>query len=178
MKENTFTVEFEKGMLKDYEKEILISEKINFLIPMGFVEGAEGERVIYDYGDLEPISTMEGPFGVKCVLDILEKVVLAMVLTEDYLLDCGKIALSSSTIYMNRESGRLKLMYFPGKDGERSAYGNLREFTEELTSKYVSGAACEYLALFADFLSRRVSLVSLIDRIGAMKREAFICGIR
>lgn len=175
---NTFAIEFKKGILKDYEKEILLSNQMKFLLPMGIIEKEETDRIIYDYTDFEPIYQMSGPLGVKSVLDILEKTVIGLIAAEDYLLDAGKVALSCSTVYTDSRTRNIRLMYFPSQDEAGSICENIAGFAKELAGKYVSGIAAEYLSAVERYTANNTSLIGLANKIAAMRREAFICGMQ
>ncbi|MDD2217128.1 MAG: DUF6382 domain-containing protein [Eubacteriales bacterium] len=175
---NTFAIELKKGILKEYEKEILLSNQMNFLLPMGIVEKDGTDRIIYDYTNFEPIYKMNGPLGVKSVLDILEKTIISLIAAEDYLLDAGKVALSCSTVYTDSRTRNVRLMYFPSKGDNSNICENISAFAKELSGKYVSGIAAEYLSAVESYTANNTSLLGLANKIAAMRREAFICGIQ
>mgnify|MGYP007088019571 CR=1 FL=1 len=174
----TFAIELKKGLLKEYEKEILLSNEMDFFVPMGIVEKEDTDRFVYDYTGLVPLSGLSGPLGVKSVLDILERTILCLIVAEDYLLEVKNIALSCSTVYLNPITRQIRLLYLPTKGEANCVLGGLSIFAKELSAKYVSGIAAEYLAALESFMNNNISLVALANKIGAMRREAFLCGMQ
>lgn len=174
----TFAIELKKGLLKEYEKEILLSNKIEFFVPMGIVEKQETDRLVYDYTGLVPLTGLAGPLGVKSVLDILERTILCLIVAEDYLLEVKNIALSCSTVYINPATRQIRLLYLPIKGEAGGVLSGLSAFAGELSTEYVSGIAAEYLSALKDFMGNNISLTALANKISAMRREAFLCGMQ
>ena len=177
MSNNSFSVDIEKNIMRKYEKNIIASGKLDFFIPMSFIDLGKKERIVYDYTGYISLDSIEEGFDVKTTFDFLEKILYILLQAEDHLIDPSKLHLTCSTAYVSKENNDVRLIYLPTNNENKNLNKNIIEFLEDMESKYMSKGAKEYLNIIKNYLKQNSGVDEIINRICSIKREAYICGI-
>lgn len=175
MRENTFILKYDSGMIKEYEKEIFTSGECPFFLPMAFVKEGERDKVIYNYSGCIPFSKVE-QWGTVEVLCYLENAIELLVISADYLIKPEKININCNTLYKDMFSETLKIAYIPCKN-EITIMQQLKNLIEEIKEMCITKELYAYLLKMENCLLQNPSLKDVIKQIGLLKREAYLCGI-
>lgn len=174
---NSFTVDLPKGRIKSYEKEMIVLEEPDFLIPMCFIDLGEKERVMYDYRGMMPMTDLTSCLTVRDTFDLAEGVFSILERASDFLLFPERLSLRKETVYFDPEKKRVQLLFLP-PERELNPKEELLAFLHELQSLYLTKETSEYIELLKEYVLANRGSNELWRRAAMMKREAFLCGIR
>lgn len=160
--------------IKDFEEKVLVSGLLNFLLPVSVIH-VEGS-IIMNYDSSGYISLKEiGGLKLKDGLEILEKTLLNIRKTQEFLIEPERITLNSESIYVNPKTNAVKFVFIP-KDEEAVIIGVLK-FIKELQGYLIQENKGFLEKIYEDIKTSNMSPDSMITLIGLKKREVFECGI-
>lgn len=174
---NSFAVDLPKGRIKNYEKEIIMLEEPDFLIPMHFIDLGEKERVFYDCQGMMPMTDLTSFLTVRDTFDLAEGVFSIMDRASDFLLFPERLSLRKEAVYFDPEKKRVRLVFLP-PEWELNPKEELLSFLKELQSLYLTKETSEYIEILKEYVMANRGPAELWKRTSMMKREAFLCGIR
>ncbi|MBE6034051.1 DUF6382 domain-containing protein [Aminipila sp.] len=174
---------FENNQIKDFEVKILASGHCEYFIPMSFIK-LEGQlHVIYHTEGYKPLglTQLNNPWEV---LDLVEKFVLAVKGAQNHLILHTSYDWKLECLYLkaagersvNKNMEELKITFVPLKEEVKEGFSRRMVFF--LKSMHFQHIRCsEYINMVIDKLeSVDLSMESLINFLGELKREAYLCG--
>lgn len=173
---NKFNVDMPKGRIKEYEKNAILSENPDFLIPMKFTDYGDKYRVTYDYGGFVPVCDAEKCLTVRDVFDYIEDVIGILRIASSFLIFPERFQLRKETVYINRSQRKVRIMFMP-PEGDSDPKEELLRFICDMQNMYITKAAAEHSEMFKEYIRQNCALSELQSRAVMMKRDAFICGI-
>ena len=173
---NIFTIDYKRGMIKDFEKKILIKGRCKSFLPMSFVHFGEVERANYDCSGYQPLANCEIR-NSKEMVDLLEKCVFVLIDSSGHLINPRKIELNAGTVFYSSGRREVKLAYVPKQIPlERSIYvfiELLKHIEKGIRSKDMYG----YLKAIASYIEySNGSLLDVVHYLGELRREIHACG--
>lgn len=112
LKDNSFLVVYEKGLMKDYEKRVLAGREVENLLKMRFITSEKHDNVYYEISSYTPLDQVVFN-DLYEAMDIIEGILTVMIKTEDYLIDVGNICLDYPWIYYDTVKRSVHLAYLP-----------------------------------------------------------------
>ena len=173
---NIFTVEYEIGRIKNYEKQILSAGYCEAFLPMSFVRVGAIEKTSYDRGGYKPIAE-DCPNSSLEALNVLEKCVLALLLCREHLMDPRKMALNAETVFLSKSRAEVKLAYVPRKEPADRPVRVLTELIGQILERTEEEETRRYIKAVEEYIdSSSGSFYDVVSHIGELKQEIHICG--
>jgi hypothetical protein len=173
---NIFTVEYESGMIKDFEKKILAKGICKSFLPMSFVHFGEIERVNYDCSGYQPLANCELG-NSKDMIDLLEKCVFALIGSCEYLINIRKIELNAGTVFYSDSKKEVKLAYVPKKVPAEKATFVFMELLTFIEKGIRSKEMHDYLKAIASYIEySNGGFLDIINYFGELRQEIHACG--
>ena len=169
---NEYKLLLKEDSIQDYEKIMLTSGECSFLLPMAFMGENGRETAYYRCSGFSSIST----YSIERTDDalfILEKVLLILSHTAEYLIDPAKISLTVETVFFNQETGQIKIAYVPLTGEKISLRRNLIRFIAQIKAdiKDGHGNCLDRIARLIHYENYRIE--DVIDRVGLQRRELY-----
>ena len=170
---NEYRMCFREESILDFERAMLSSGECRDLLPMMFISGDSKHVVYYDCKGFAPLSRYHVD-KTEDALFILEKVLIILSSTIEYLIAPAKVSLSTDTVFFNAETGDIKIAYVPVQEEPAGAAKNLLKLISQLKAD-VMDEYKEYLDQFALLVFRNnYHMRELTSRIGLMRRELYL----
>ncbi len=175
----------EKNHIFDFEKEILVLGVCENFIEVRIVEYEDKYNFQYNLDKLMnfQMEIIRNPYQL---LDYIEKTFLAVKKGKENLLDENRYILTPENTFFDRDKN-IKIRYVPieGEIGEQESFkvknnlisdGKLKflKRLKELCDEEIYG---EYIDRIIETLTlKNLEIVSLINFVGELKRDAYLCG--
>ena len=161
---------FERGRLHPHEIAILGSESSGPFFGASFQHDPDGIRAVYQCSGFKPLSSFKIE-ATSDILYILEKVLLILNNSLNYLLIPERILLSPDTVFYRQETGDVKVVYIPQLSSNWDIHRNLLQFLIG-----IKGDVCDtfssYINTFAQRSTRdNLDIASMLDLVGTLRRE-------
>ena len=170
---NEYRMCFREDSILDFERAMLSSGECRDLLPMMFISGDSKHVVYYDCKGFAPLSRYRVD-KTEDALFILEKVLIILSSTIEYLIAPAKVSLSTDTVFFNAETGDIKIAYVPVQEEPAGAAKNLLKLISQLKAD-VMDEYKEYLDQFALLVFRNnYHMRELTSRIGLRRRELYL----
>ncbi len=166
-----FRIKLEENTMKEYERVMLTSGECNLFMPMGFMSEDGGETVCYNCSGFTPLSSFRIE-RTEDVLYILERTLLILERSVEFLITPAKIKLSAETVFFNRETGEVKIAYVPGANSS-SLRRNIVSFLLEIKGDVRDGHSAYISRIAKHICSRDCYIRDIINRIGIYRREIY-----
>lgn len=167
---------YEYNEIMEYETKILASGNCECFIPMSFVKIRGKLSVIYHtegYKELK-ISKLNKPYEM---LSAIEKLVLCMKESQNHLILKSRYSLEENLIFSNQNMSVIKIMFIPLNKVEKNETFAQKciIFLEEMN--FEDKRCNEYIDMIIDKLqSLNLSMRDLVNYLGELKREVYLCG--
>jgi len=184
---NIFTIEYESGRIKEFEKKILAQGFCKSFLPMSFVYFGEIERVNYDCSGYQPIVNCEFRSS-KEMIELLEKCIFALMDCSGYLINPKKIELNTETVFYSDSRKEVRFAYVPRTIPAEKALRVFIEFLEHIgrmvqsrpesaNGNMQSKDIHNYLKSITSYIGySNGSLFDVINYLGELKQEIHACG--
>ena len=167
-----FRIKLEENTMRDFERIILTSGNCNLFMPMGFMSEEGGETVCYDCSGFAPLSSYRIE-RTEDVLYILERTLLILGKSVEYLITPAKVKLTAETVFHNKETGEVKIAYVPLDGRRNSLRRNIVAFIGQLKCDVCDGYD-EYLDKLAGYIYyNNYYIKDIVNKIGLFKRELY-----
>lgn len=167
-----FRVRLGEDTMRDYERVMLTSGECSFFMPMGFMSEDEGEVVCYDCSGFAPIRSYRIE-KTEDALYILERVLLIVGKSIEYLITPAKITINADTVFYNKDTGEVKIAYVPVQTKRMSLRRNLALFIGQLKTDICDGKE-QYLVEAARYiLYHNYYIREMVNKIGVFKRQLY-----
>ena len=172
---NIFTIEYECGRIKKFEKKILAQGLCKSFLPMSFVSFGEIERANYDCSGYQPLVNYEFR-NSKEMVDLLEKCIFALMDSCGYLINPKKIELSAETVFYSDSKKEVKLAYVPKTIPAGKALHVFTELLENIEKSMRSKDIHNYLKSIVSYIEySNGSFFDVINYLGELKQEIHAC---
>ncbi|MCL1983216.1 MAG: DUF6382 domain-containing protein [Clostridiales bacterium] len=173
---NTFTIEYERGMIKEFEKRILAEGACKAFLPMGFVSAGEADTAHYDCSGYQPIANYEFK-NSKNIVDLLEKCVFSLIDSASYLLNPKKLELNTGTVFYSDSRKEVKLAYVPKQTPSEKVTHAFKELLNHMESNVRGKESSGYLKATAAYIEySNGSLFDVVNYLGELRQEIHACG--
>ncbi len=167
---------YKNNEIRDFEIKIFASDSCKSFIPMTFVNIQGKLNVNYHLEGYKEINfeKLENPYQL---LEIIEKIAFCMKEAHNHLILYSRYILTKEVIYIDQINSNLKIKFVPSNDE-----GKTEEFSVKVKSLLrelgIKNIRClEYIDMIIKKLDKYdLSMQSLFNYIGELKREAYLCG--
>ncbi len=168
--------------LYEYQVKILKQDMGKMFLPMFFyneeINGKTETNIKYDFSDCICLEEWlkEKQIDLLDVLDALENIALVLDKCKEVLINYEYLKIGIDSVYVSTKGDQeIKLQYIP-KD-EMDHKFNFYQLVSEIELKSEENLVKEYLQMLGNRLEKdKLSLSRIINIIGQMKREVYICG--
>ena len=172
---NVFTVEFEVGRIKEFEKKILALGECRAFLPAGFVSAGGTEQVNYDCGGYTSLAGYEFKDS-KEMVDIMEKCVFALIDSGEHLVNPRKLKLTAETVFYSMDKKEVRIAYAPRASHAEKAQHVFMEFVESFKDDVKNAEMRNYLEETVNYIKRRNgSFFDIVDYISELRKEIYAC---
>lgn len=167
---------YENNEIKDFEVKIFATGNCESFIPMSFVKIKEKMCVTYHtegYKQLN-LDQLKNPCQI---LNVVEKLVLSIKDAQNHFILQSRYYLKQDFIFLNQNMSIIKIKFVPIKEGQTKVdfSSQMSMFLKEMNFEDVR--CCEYINMVIEKLENvNLSMESLINYLGELKREAYLCG--
>ncbi|MHC1722413.1 MAG: DUF6382 domain-containing protein [Aminipila sp.] len=167
---------YEKNEIKDFEVKIFATGNCESFIPMSFVKINEKMGVTYHTEGFKQLdfNQLKNPYEV---LNVVEKLVLAIKAAQNHFILQSRYSLEENYIYMNQDKAIIKIKFVPINEGvmKMDFSSKISLFLRHLNLNNIR--CCEYINMVIEKLENgNLSMEALINYLGEVKREAYLCG--
>lgn len=168
-----YSIHIEKNSMLDFERIMLTSGECSFFMPMGFMVADDGETVCYDCSGFVPLSRYKIE-RTDDALYILENILLILRRAVEYLITPAKVTLNTDTVFYNKETGEVKIAYFPSQDKNGSLKKHLVSFIGQI-KKDICDEYSRYLIEIAKCIYYyNYHINDIVNKVGLFRREIYI----
>ncbi len=165
-----FTYAFEPGRIHRHEMVMLSAGDCPLFFPMTFLDEPEQVTAVYDCSGYAPLSTFRIEHTGD-VLYVLEKVLLILHRSGEYLLLPERILISPETVFYNMKTGDVRIAYVPLQDARPDVHRSLAVFLGRLKEDL-----CDPFIGFVDALTDRfardnMNLKDMLTLLGITRRK-------
>ena len=173
---NIFTIEFESGRIKDFEKRILTESARGPFLPMSFIKHSNRETVNYDCSGYISIAGFEIKNSMEMIM-ILEKCAFALIDACGYLINPRKIELNTGTVFYSDGKKEIRFAYMPRRLPAENTRNVFTDFLSNMENCPISKEMTGYLRSIRTYVEYSGgSLFDIINYIGVLKQEIHACG--
>lgn len=174
LREKEFKLEMPYENIKPFEEKVLTSGLCDFAIPMSFSFYNNKRNVIYDCSGYASIRELK-PETNNEVFEILEKTLITLNKTTEFLIRSNRVELSVDTVYYNLKRKDVKIAFVPIEVGTLQSH--LIGFVKELKLS-ASEETCEYLDCIIENLELfNQNIAELLLYVRNQRRNIHRCGI-
>lgn len=156
--------------VKPFERKVLESGLCDFAVPMTFFRHDGKQKIRYECSGYVALSEMDLS-DTSVVLEIIEKTLLALKKSGEFLIEPGKIRLTPDTIYVHNKYKDVRIAYMPGMTEVNRLQQHLLEFillVEERVARTGKGYTSQ---LKVEIIRNNRSIADLIAIVGEMRRK-------
>lgn len=180
------------GKFRGFEKRMLCDSGCPYTLPMHFLAEDRTEKACYDFTGFiqlaeyikreagnqaagntaageKPREKQRAVFGA---LDILSGILECLKGMENYLLFPERLQLHPDVIFINADSGRAAVAFYPCGNSETSLQSMVAALIEDMNIMYRDDEAGRYLIKLKDFIRmKNPGLEGIISSLGTLQRE-------
>ncbi len=173
LRDLNYEVELPEESIKPFERKVLESGLCDFAIPMSFYRHHGMQKIRYECSGYVAFSEVNLS-DTSHVFEIIEKTLLALKKSGEYLIDPGKILLNQDTIYVHHRHKDVRIAYVPGLLKGNRGQQNVFEFFL-IAEERIPTSGKEYIQkLKEEVIINNRSLTDLITIIGEIRREIYL----
>jgi hypothetical protein len=176
LRELNYEVELPEEAIKPFEKKVLESGLCDFAVPMSFYRQNGMQKIRYECSGYVALSEANLS-DTSNVFEIIEKTLLALKKSGEYLIDPGKILLNQDTIYVHHKHKDVRIAYVPGIYKGIRGHQNLLEFFLIVEERIPASGKGYIQKLKEEVIINNRSLTDLITIIGEIRREIYLCDV-
>ena len=176
LRELNYEVELPEESIKPFERKVLESGLCDFALPMTFYRHNGMQKIRYECSGYVAFSEANLS-DTSNVFEIIEKTLIALKKSGEYLIDTGKILLNQDTIYVHHKHNDVRIAYVPGLDIGNRGQQNLLEFFSIVEERVPSSGKGYLKRLKEELIINNRSLPDLITIVGEIRREIYLCDV-
>lgn len=171
-KNNEYKINLKEDSIYDFERIMLSSGECQLFMPMVFMDEMDHQTAYYDCGGFSPLNKFRID-RTEDALYILEKTLLILSQSVEYLLTPARVTLTTETVFYEKESGEIKIAYVPMTGEAISLRRNLITFIAQIKSDVMDGHT-HYLDELANLIYRNnYHIRDIINKTGLMRRDLY-----
>jgi hypothetical protein len=173
LRDLNYELELPEEMVKPFEKKVLESGLCDFAVPMSFFCHSGKQKIRYECSGYVALSEVDLT-EIATAFEIIEKTLLALKKSGEYLIDPSKVLLNQDTVYVHHSHLDVRIAYVPGICEGSPGRRNLMDFFR-IMEKRIPLSGNSYLKkLMEETTVNNRSLQDLINIVGEMRREIFL----
>jgi len=177
LREMNYEIELNEEWVKPYERKVLESGLCDFAVPMSFYRSKGKEKIRYECSGYVALSDVKMS-TLSEVFELLEKTLLALKKSGEFLINPEKILLTQDTVYFHHQHHDVRIAYMPGMWEQSYGNQNVMNFLG-LLQQMVSNPDTKYFQnLQYELEQNNRSLSDMIVLVGEIRREIFLCNIQ
>lgn len=167
-----FKVKMEVDTIRDFERIMLTSGDCSLFMPMGFICEEEGEVVSYHCSGFAPLSSYRIE-RTDDALYILERVLIILGKSVEYLITPARITLNLNTVFYNQETGEIKIAFMPMEKKNISLRKNLVDFINLLRREICDGYEMYILETARYIHYHNYYLQDMVKKVAVFRRQLY-----
>ena len=168
-----FKIRLHQDSILEYEKIMLSSDMCSLFLQMHFISDGISETAWYHCSGFAPLSSYKIE-KTEDALYILEKVLLILNRSVEYFISPAKAAVTTDTVFYNKDTDEVKMAYVPLDARKRSLRKNLAVFTNQLKQDLRDGKG-HYLTDASKYiLQHNYDFQDMISKVGTYKRQLYL----
>lgn len=176
LRDLNYEVELPEESIKPFERKVLESGLCDFAVPMSFYRHNGMQKIRYECSGYVAFSEVNLS-DTSTVFEIIEKTLLALKKSGEYLIDPNKILLNQDTVYVHHKHTDVRIAYVPGVCQGNRGQQNLLDFFL-LVDEQMPVSGKRYMQkLKEEVIINNRSLMDLVTIVGEMRREIYLCNI-
>ena len=171
-KNNEYKIVLKEDAIYDFERIMLSSGECQLFMPMVFMDESDHQTAYYDCGGFSPLCKYRID-RTEDALYILEKTLLILSKSVEYLLTPARVMLTTETVFYDKENGDIKIAYVPVTGEAVSLRRTLITFIAQIKTDVMDGQT-RYLDELANLIYRNnYHIRDIINKVGLMRRELY-----
>jgi len=172
LRDMNYEIELQDDAIKPFERKVLESGLCDFAVPMAFFRHQGKQKIRYECSGYVALSEANLNETDE-VFEIIEKTLMALKKSGEYLIDPGQVRLNQDTVYVHHRHKDVRIAYMPGvREGNR-LQRNLLEFFMSLEQRIPKSGKNHMQRLKEEVVLYNRSLPDLITIVGEIRREIF-----
>lgn len=176
LRELNYEVELPEEAIKPFERKVLESGLCDFAVPMSFFRHNGMQKIRYECSGYVAFSETNLS-DTSNVFEIIEKTLLALKKSGEYLIDPGKILLNQDTIYVHYRNKDVRIAYVPGLFRGNRGQQNLLEFFLIVEERIPASGRGYIQKLKEEVILNNRSLTDLVTIVGEIRREIYLADV-
>lgn len=173
LRDLNYEVELPEEAIRPFERKVLESGLCDFAVPMSFFRHNGMQKIRYECSGYVAFSEVNLS-DIGNVFEIIEKTLLALKKSGEYLIDPGKILLNQDTIYVHHRHKDVRIAYVPGLREASHSQQNLIEFLSIVEERIPASGKGYIKKLKNEVTINNRSLPDLVTIVGEIRREIFL----
>jgi len=170
LRDLNYELELPEETVRPFERKVLESGLCDFAVPMTFFRQNGKQKIRYECSGYVALSEIDLT-DTDNVFEIIEKTMLALRKSGEFLIEPGKIRLTPDTVYVHNRHKDVRIAYVPGlREGNRLQQ-HLLEFILLVEERIPRSGKVFTSQLKEEIIRNNRSLTDLIAIIGEMRRE-------
>lgn len=176
LRESNYELELPEECVKPFERKVFESGLCDFAVPMSFFRHNGKQKIRYECSGYVAFSELNLS-DTSNAFEIIEKTLLALKKSGEYLIDPCKVPLTQDTVYVHHRHKDVRIAYVPGKLKENHGQQNLLDFFLMVEGRIPASGKSYIHKLQMEVTVNNRSLPDLITIVGEMRRELFLCEV-
>lgn len=176
LRDLNYEVELPEESVKPFERKVLESGLCDFAVPMSFYRHNGMQKIRYECSGYVAFSEANLS-DTSNVFEIIEKTLLALKKSGEYLINPGKILLNQDTIYVHHKHKDVRIAYVPGIYQGNKGQQNIFEFFLIVEDRIPESGKRYMQRLKEEVITNNRSLADLVTIVGEIRREIYLCDI-
>ncbi len=147
------------------------------LCPCLFIDPRENKKIRYECSGYVALSDVKMS-NLSDVFELLEKTLLALKKSGEFLINPEKILLTQDTVYFHHKHHDVRIAYIPGMWEQSYGKQNVISFLGLLEQKVSNRETKYFQNLQYELEQNNRSLSDMIVLVGEIRREIFLCNIQ
>jgi Domain of unknown function (DUF6382) len=176
LRELNYELELPEEYIKPFERKVLESGLCDFAVPMSFYRHNGKQKIRYECSGYVAFSEANLT-DTSTIFEIIEKTLLALKKSGEYLIDPCKVPLTKDTVYVHYRNKDVRIAYVPGNKNGYRGQQNLLDFFLEVEERIPATGKSYVQKLRQEVTVNNRSLPDLITIVGEIRREMFLCEV-
>jgi hypothetical protein len=170
LRDLNYELELADEKVRPFERKVLESGLCDFAVPMTFFRQKGKQKIRYDCSGYIALSELDF-IDTENIFDIIEKTLLALRKSGEFLIEPGTIRLTLETVYVHHKHKDVRIAYMPGLHEVNRLQHHLLEFIL-LVEERMPKSGKEYTGqLKEEIVRNNRSITDLITIVGEIRRE-------
>lgn len=173
LRDLNYELELLENAVKPFERKVLESGLCDFAVPMSFFRQNGKQKIRYECSGYVALSEANLS-DISDVLEIIEKTLMALKKSSEYLIDPGKVRLNQDTVYIHHRHKDVRIAYLPGTGEGNRLQQNLLEFLLAIEERIPKSGKGYVQTLKEEVVINNRSILDLVTIVGEIRREIYM----